>query len=178
MQPLIYDVAVSVDGFIDGPGGDISAFPAEGPIVDDYLARLEGYAAALMGRATYEFGYRFGLVPGANPYPAMKTVIVSTSLGLPSGAEVEVVAADAASRVAALKREAAGPVYLCGGGALAGWAAASGLLDVLRLKRPPIVLGAGTPLLRGAAPRLSHRHTRSYPDGSVFQEFAVENVSR
>lgn len=73
MQPIIYDVAVSIDGYISGPGGDISKFAHEGPVVDDYFARLGQYAVAIMGRHTYEFGYRFGLEPGANPYKHMRT---------------------------------------------------------------------------------------------------------
>ena len=62
MQPIIYDVAVSIDGYIAGPGGDISAFPASGRLVDDYLERLADYRTVIMGRDTYEFGYRFGEV--------------------------------------------------------------------------------------------------------------------
>jgi hypothetical protein len=69
MQDVIYDLNVSVDGFIAGSGGDISMFPSEGPWVDTYLVRLAEYRVAIMGRAICEFGYRFGLKPGANPYP-------------------------------------------------------------------------------------------------------------
>jgi hypothetical protein len=36
-----------------------------------FSARLENYAIAIMGRATYEFGYRFGMQPGQNHYPQM-----------------------------------------------------------------------------------------------------------
>ena len=32
MRPVIYDVAVSVDGFISGPKGGVSAFALEGPV--------------------------------------------------------------------------------------------------------------------------------------------------
>ena len=51
MQPIIHDVAVSIDGFISGPGGDISRFAQGGPVVEDYSARLATYAVAIMGRA-------------------------------------------------------------------------------------------------------------------------------
>ena len=34
MQPIIYDVAVSIDGYIAGPEGDISQFPESGDIVE------------------------------------------------------------------------------------------------------------------------------------------------
>jgi dihydrofolate reductase len=62
---IVYDVAVRLDGYIAGENDDISAFPGEGDHVSAYLARLETYQNFIMGRRTYEFGYRFGLVLGA-----------------------------------------------------------------------------------------------------------------
>ena len=75
MQPIIYDVAVSIDGYICGPGGGISKFAQEGAVVEEYTARLATYAIAIMGRATHEFGYRFGMEPGQNPYAHMDTIV-------------------------------------------------------------------------------------------------------
>lgn len=50
MQPIIYDVAVSADGFIAGASQDVSLFPFQGSIVDDYMARLATYSHCIMGR--------------------------------------------------------------------------------------------------------------------------------
>lgn len=36
MQPITYEVAGSIDGFICGPGRDISQFAQEGAVVEDY----------------------------------------------------------------------------------------------------------------------------------------------
>lgn len=175
MQPIIYDVAVSADGFISGPSADISKFPHQGQVVDDYMERLQTYSCAIMGRATYEFGYGFGLEPGANPYPHMNCVVFSKSIDLPADAVVEVVRDDAAGRIEDLRRSSAGPIYLCGGGQFAGWLLASGKIDLLRLKRAPIFLGGGTRLfgdhVGGFVPRL--RSSRLYDDGVLFQEFEL-----
>ena len=172
MQPVIYDVAISADGFICGADGDIALFPHDGPMVDDYLARLGGYAVALMGRRTYTFAYADGLTPGANPYPHMRTVVVSGSLDLPADAAVEHRRAIDAGAVRALASEAAGPVYLCGGGTFAGWMVREGLIDLLRVKRAPVLYGRGVRLFQDGPPLrprlLSERH---HPGGQVFQEF-------
>lgn len=179
MQPLVYDVAVSIDGFIAGPvvgdHRDVSRFPHEGSIVDDYQARLSTYAVALMGRATYEFGYAFGLPPGANPYPSMRSVVISESIDLPANADVSVIRDNAIAAVRTLKVEATGAVYLCGGGVLAGSLLAARLIDRLRLKRAPIVLGSGVPLFSGIddAPMLSLLEEKAHDNGALFQEFAV-----
>ena len=89
MHPIIYDVAVSIDGFISGPSEDVSRFPHSGAIVEDYQARLQNYKTCLMGRKTYEFGYQFGLNPGQNPYPHMRSIVLSESIDLPKSSDVE-----------------------------------------------------------------------------------------
>jgi hypothetical protein len=156
MQDVIYDVNVSIDGFIAGSGGDISMFPSEGPMIDAYLDRLAEYRVAIMGRATYEFGYRFGLKPGANPYPHMRTIVFSRTLDLPSGAEIEVVRQDSVQSVARLREGDEGPIYLCGGGVFEP-----------RSSRPPLSTGCGSSARRcsseaalGSSPRKPLRGAR------------------
>ena len=174
MQPIIYDVAVSADGFIAGRNADVSAFPHDGPIVADYGTRLAGYAVALMGRATYEFGYAYGLEPGANPYPHMRAIVVSRTIDLPDG-NVEVwrdlLGLDT------LRKMASGPIYLCGGGHLAGAVANAGHLSELRLKRAPVILGGGTPLFAGLDGPLQTDPVAqtNYGQGLVFQSYRISS---
>lgn len=167
MHPIIYDVAVSIDGDISGPDGDISQFAQKGAVVEDYTARLETYATAIMGRATYEFGYRFGMQPGHNPYPHMRTIVFSKSLDLPDTAEVDVQPSSDIAAIEAIRSRSAGPIYLCGGGAFAGSLLSMGQVDVLRLKRAPIILGGGVPLFGTAtvSPRLECTDMRPYDGG-------------
>ena len=178
MQPIIYDVAVSIDGFIAGPGGDIAKFSHDGEVVEDYRSRLHEYACVIMGRATYEFGYRFGLKPGQNPYPHAETLVFSTKLDLPTDGAVTVIRDDAETILPDLREKLDGPIYLCGGGQFAGALAGKGLIDVLRLKRAPIILGEGTSLFGDAAPSIALTcvGTKHYADGYLFQEFGVQTV--
>lgn len=158
MQPIIYDVAVSTDGFIAGPSADVSALPHTGSIVDDYLARL----------TTYEFGVKHGVPPGANPHPNMRCIVVSSTLSLP-GREVDIWRD--LSDLAQLRATASAPIYLCGGGVLASAVAATGHLRDLALKRAPVVSGWGVPLFAGLAkPQvLSLLHQTDYGEGLLFQ---------
>lgn len=148
MRDLVYHVAVSLDGFIAGRNGDASMFP-DGDHAEAYLAQLKDYDTVIMGRRTYEYGYSFGLEPGQRAYPHMRHVVMSTSLRLPGDA-VEVWNGDAADRVQALKRDTGTPIYLCGGGTLAGALHQNGLIDRMVLKICPLTLGEGVPLLAGA----------------------------
>ena len=165
MHPIIYDVAVSADGFIAGPNADISAFPSEGDVLSDYLARLQSYKTVLMGRATYEFGYDYGLAPGDNPYPWAESIVVSTGLSLPDGASVTQWRDLTDSALRELRQASDGPIYLCGGGQI----------DQLRLKRAPILLGGGTPLFDGLIrrPRLTLSDQTDYGHGLIYQAFTV-----
>ncbi len=175
MQPIIYDVAVSADGFICGASDDVSLFPHSGPVVQDYLERMETYACALMGRRTYEFGYAHGLAPGANPYPAQRTFVFSSSILLPETADVEIVRTDALKTTDRLRATSAGPLYLCGGGDFAGWLLSAGRVDILRLKRAPVFYGSGTPLFGPYTPSVAARLSISklYEGGVLYQEFAL-----
>ncbi|WP_306045303.1 dihydrofolate reductase family protein [Nioella sp. MMSF_3534] len=175
MHPVIYDVAVSVDGYISGPEGDISGFAHEGPVVEDYVARLAGYATAIMGRGTYEFGYRFGMEPGQNPYGHMRTHVYSERLNLPEKRAVILHRGAGRAQVAEVIRGSDGPVYLCGGGAFAGALLGWGLIDRLRVKRAPIVLGGGTRLFGGCPvqPDLRLHAQTVYDGGYLYQDFEV-----
>lgn len=177
MQPIIYDVAVSIDGYIAGPDGDVSKFAHDGPVVEDYYARLASYSCAIMGRATYEFGYNFGLEPGANPYPHLETFVFSGSIVLPESCDVEVVSDDPSDFLNRLRQSQTGPIYLCGGGQFAGSLLANGLIDYLRLKRAPIVLGGGTPLFDTSycPGELLCINTKHFDNGYVFQAFEVQH---
>lgn len=175
MQPLYYDVAVSADGFIADANEDVSRFPHTGPIVDAYLERLSTYAVAVMGAETFRFGLEHGLPLGANPYPTMRTIVLSNRLEVPEDSQVSV-SRDAATEVVAnLRHSAEGPIYLCGGGRLAASLLRAGLITALRLKRAPVLLGQGVSLFEGplAAPELRLVSQKSYADGTLFQELSI-----
>ena len=95
-------------------------------MVNNYFERLSDYAIEVMGRATCEFGYGFGLEPGDNPYPNMRTLVLSKSITLPGDRCVEIIRTDACDCVRNLKKRGAG------------------LIDEHRFKRPAILLGGDT----------------------------------
>ncbi|MEM8540227.1 MAG: dihydrofolate reductase family protein [Pseudomonadota bacterium] len=173
MQSLIYDVAVSIDGYIAGANADVSLFAHEGAVVEDYHARMADYKVAIMGRKTYEFGYQFGLKPGDNPYPSMQTIVFSNSVSLPDDSTVAKVSSDLPSEIESLKVSAKGPIYLCGGGEFAGNLLSLGLIDKIILKRAPILLGTGTRLFGkyAASQSLKCISHKQYDSGYVLQGF-------
>ena len=146
MRNIVYYVAVSLDGFIAGSGDDISGFVAGGSGVDQYFNDLKAFETVIMGRKTYEFGYKFGLKPGEAPYPHMKHYVFSDSLQLDKIAgNVAILPVDI-NGVKKLKAENGSDIYLCGGGEFAGWLLDNELIDFLKIKLNPLILGTGIKL--------------------------------
>ncbi len=174
-MPVIYDVAVSADGYIAGAFDDVTLFPQNGRVVEDFLTRLGTYGCVLMGRRTYELGYDSGLLAGEAPYVGKRNVLVSAGISLPNGHEVDLVRRNVGEAVQLLRATQKAPIYLNGGGALAGWLMAHGLIDILRLSRAPVFLGSGTRLLGNYEAPLDARlvQSRLHDDGSLYQEFEI-----
>lgn len=148
MRNIVYYVAISLDGFISGPEGDISGFTAtsESDGIRKYFEDLKNFDTVIMGKNTYEFGYQFGLKPGEPAYPHMEHLIFSNSLEFKSPENsVKVVKPDM-TFLKDLKSENGSDIYLCGGGQFAGWLLDHGMIDQLIVKLNPILLADGMPL--------------------------------
>ena len=178
MRKLIYHVAISLDNFIahtDGSIGGFAAF-AEGEHVSDYLETLKTYDTVVMGRATYEFGYQYGLQPGQPAYPHMRHYIFSKTLKFESpDPNVEIVDRDELAVIQRLKSEPGTDIYLCGGGAFAGFLAEHNQIDELRLKLYPVWLGRGIRLFgdRDVQLDLSPIDTKVYSTGALLLTLRV-----
>lgn len=148
MQKLIYYVAASLDGFIAREDGDFSEFVMDDEIVAHFMQSLELFGSVLMGRKTYEVGLAVGKT---NPYPVLKSYVFSHSLSPEAYPEVEIIHSELESAIRRIKESAKKPIWLCGGGKLAGQLSNAGLIDELWIKLNPIVLGKGIPLFDGGA---------------------------
>ena len=143
MRPIIYYVATSLDGYIAGETEDASGFTQVGDGVNQYLKDLQTFDTTIMGRRTYEFGYKFGLEPGQPAYPHMDHYIFSATLKLENSHPKVKVCPLNIRTILDLKATEGSPIYLCGGGQFAGWLLENELIDVLKIKLNPLLLGSG-----------------------------------
>ena len=147
MPKIVYYVASSLDGYISGPNEDISLFAAQGNGVIRYQKDLLDFSTVIMGRRTYEFGYQYGLKPGQPAYPHMEHHIFSESLKFEEEVHPQVHQEPRSlDRVMEIRDSSPTDIYLCGGGEFAGWLLDHGLIDQLKVKLNPIVLGGGVRL--------------------------------
>lgn len=174
MRELVYDVAISIDGFIGRSDGNCEDFISDGPHVEDYRARLGTYDTVVMGRKTYEFGYQYGLTPGSRAYPHMEHFIFSSTLRFEHDHQLSIVSAGAAEVIRDLKRQYGSEIYLCGGSIFAGFAFHEQLIDRLILKVNPIVIGEGLRMFSSPArARPQCKSSKRYENGVVLSEYQV-----
>lgn len=143
MRKIVYYVASSLDGFISGLNNSISGFVGEGNGVDKYIADLADYDTVIMGKNTYEFGYKYGLQPGQPAYPHMRHFIFSGTLQFENAdPKVQVKKVDI-KEIENIQKQSGTDIYLCGGGIFAGWLLDNQKIDIFKLKLNPLILGEG-----------------------------------
>ncbi|MFD0798239.1 dihydrofolate reductase family protein [Maribacter chungangensis] len=176
MTRIIYYVASSIDGFIAGKNDDIGDYAAGGKGVDKYLADLQNFRTVIMGRRTYEFGYKYGLEPGKPAYPHMEHFIFSDSLKIETLADTVHIEKKSIDRIKEIKESAQSDIYLCGGGEFAGWLFDNGLIDQLKLKLNPIILGNGIRLFGNSQTKAKWnlKETESFDDGLKILTYDIE----
>lgn len=169
MRALTYYVGVSLDGFIAAPDGSFDFFPVESSVLDfittEYPETLPTHVrnhlgisapavhfdTVVMGRATYAPAIQAGIT---SPYAHLRQYVVSTTMAAAPDPAVQVTE-DPVTLIRQLKREDGAGVWLAGGGQLAG--AVLDEIDELVIKRYPVVIGAGIPII--AAP---HTHIQAF----------------
>jgi dihydrofolate reductase len=172
MSAIFVFANVSVDGYVEGPEGDISWAHAD----SEPFAREQGrlVEAVLFGRRTYELmrafwptGQARQIAPETARFLNEKPkYVASRSAFEPEWVGATVFHEDAIRQIRELKARTAGRIAMLGSNTLAASLLDAGLLDELHVMVNPVVLGAGTPLLRGLRARAELRLMSAEPQGS------------
>ena len=154
MGKIVVSDNVSLDGVIEDPAGD-EGFPRGGwvGLITDRpeLAKLTleealGTAAMLMGRRTYEwFAARWPSRTGplADRLNGLPKYVVSSTLEAPKWNNSTVVKGDVLDEVSGLRHEFAGDIVIPASFRIVRTLVEHDLVDEMRLKVFPVVLGAG-----------------------------------
>jgi dihydrofolate reductase len=179
MARLIMWNLTTLDGFIEGPGRDISW---HNDVWGDELEQLsieQGRAAgALMfGRVTYELmaGY-WPTASGeiADFMNALPKVVFSRTLKTSPWNNTQIFNDNVPETVARLKRETAKDIYVFGSADLASTLISQDLIDEFRIGVAPVLLGNGTPLFKPSSKqhKLKLIDAKALSVGAVIQRYA------
>lgn len=176
-RKLTYYIAVTVDHYIAHADGRVDGFLTEGQHIPDYITSLRDYDTVIMGKHTYEWGYAYGVIPGepAPLYGHMMQYVMSKSMPAYHHPRLQVIRQNPAEFVHGLKQESGGQIYLCGGGALAGYLLDHRLIDDLILKVNPVLFGAGIPLFGESKCQvdLNFYNSKVYPTGAMIIHYGI-----
>src|SRR3954471_6672318 len=112
MRKVTYGGAVSLDGFLAGPGEAIDWLRWSEDSAAIAAETFRGVDTMLMGRKTFEAGQRMG---GGPPLKGVAAYVFSRTLErLPEGAAGEIVREDVADFVRRIRDEAGGKILVMG----------------------------------------------------------------
>ena len=185
MRTLVYSMAVSLDGFVEGRGRELDWSTPDDELHQFWNDQARKSTTALYGRRLYELMAGFWPTADADPdapatiaefarlWRAMPKVVFSSTLE-EVGWNSRLVRGDAAAEVERLKAEPGGDMEV-GGPTLASALIERGLVDEFRLVVHPVVLGGGTPFFPPLERRLALRlvESRRFGSGVVYLRYAA-----
>jgi dihydrofolate reductase len=158
MKKVILDLAVTLDGFIEGPNGEI-----DWCIMDDDM-NLDGFISSIdtifYGRVSYDAWGNFQ--PAADASPAEKAIwkgvhsknkFVFSSRNRQDD-RATFITADIAGKVAEIKQQEGKDIWLYGGASLIKTFIDLRLIDIYRISVHPLALGSGKPLFEDLKERI------------------------
>jgi dihydrofolate reductase len=164
MRKVILALAVSLDGFIEGPGGEYD-WCAPDPDYD-FNKFFNRFDTIFIGRKTYEMSLQMeGGPPG---FPKFREYVFSTTLDKVKDGST-LMKGDTRTEVEKIKKEKGKDIWLFGGAGLTTSLLNLGLIDELSLAVYPVLLGGGKPLFSNIKDRIKLilLDTKTYSTGVV-----------
>ncbi len=185
MRKLFLFMMVSLDGYFEGEGHDLSWHNAKNEefkrLVKAQNVRTD---AILMGHNTYRLMASYWSAPmGMKDDPQTARFMTATPKFVaarrpfaPGWKNVTVLDGNATAKVKALKRTKGGDIAMFGSNKLCVGLMAAGLVDECRLMVNPVALGGGTPLFDGIKkpPRFKLAGCRTYRSGNVMLTYRTK----
>lgn len=176
MRKVILGLAVTLDGYIEGPNGEYDwCFTDQDYGLNEFFSRID---AVFIGRKSYDVAREYAeanngqLVPGM---PPVKEYIFSTTLeNVKDGAVL--ISHDAMAEARKIKEMPGKDIWLYGGAALTDALMKERLVDELWLSVHPILLGGGSPLFRPQDNRrqLTLLENKTYETGLVSLRYQID----
>ena len=171
MRKIILGLAVSLDGFIEGPNGEYDwCFTDQDYGLSEFFKRVD---SVFMGRKSYELTLSMGST-GMPGMPKLTEYIFSNTLKeVKSGAVL--ISGDIEEEIKRIRKEPGKDIWLFGGASLTESLIKLNLLDEIWLSVHPVILGDGKPLFQNITKRieLTLVESKSYSTGLVSLKYQL-----
>jgi dihydrofolate reductase len=177
MRKIIIFMAITLDGFFEGPNGEIDWHNVDDEFNDFAIKQLDSVDTLLFGRVTYELMANYWPTPAAlkdDPIVAGKMnslpkIVFSRTLSMVNWQNTRLVNENVVEEVSKLKLQPGKDLIIFGSSDLACSFIRHGLVDEFRIMVNPVVLGNGKPLFNGIDKKLNLklRNTRIFHSGNV-----------
>jgi dihydrofolate reductase len=155
MRSVTYSMGVSLDGYIVGPDGEITAPPPDEEIWRLVMDEIRAVGVHLMGRRLYETMLYWETAEQDSSldeseiewtalWKPLPKVVFSTTLSAVQG-NARLASGGLAEEIERLRAEPGEGDIAIGGATLAGEAAGLGLIDEYRARVYPVLVGGGIP---------------------------------
>lgn len=171
MRKVILGLAVSLDGFIEGPNGEYDwCFTDQDYGMSTFFNRID---SIFIGRISYQLTLTMGdsAMPG---FPKLTEYVFSTTLKeVKPGAAL--INGNIEAEVSRIKNEPGKDIWLFGGASLTASLLNLGLVDEIGLAVHPIILGGGKQLFNNIKDRvhLTLVDTKTYSTGLVYLTYSL-----
>lgn len=168
MRKLVAGFASSVDGYIEGPGGEYDWIIIDKEI--DFAEQAKRFDCYFLGRKTYERT----VAMGNRRMPGITNYVFSNSL-----TEVEknykLVKGDIKDQVLRIKEEKGKDIAIFGGASLLSSLLNLELVDEISFSIIPVLLGKGKPMVEPLVKKvwLKLLNTRTYSNGTIHISYSV-----
>jgi dihydrofolate reductase len=176
MRKLILGLAITLDGYIEGPNGEYDwCFTDQDYGLNDFFARVD---AIFIGRKSYQIAQQYAdnnngeTIPGM---PAMTEYVFSKTLKTVKEGAV-IISEDSIAEARRIKELPGKDIWLYGGAELTDALMKEGLVDELWLSVHPILLGNGKALFRKQTSRikLTLLKSKTYETGLVSVNYSID----
>jgi dihydrofolate reductase len=171
MRKLILQLAVSLDGYIEGPNGEYDwCFTDQDYGMSDFMQSVD---CMFIGRKSYELTETMGEA-AMSPFAHLSMYVFSATLDNVKPGTI-LINGDIEKEVLKIKNEPGKDIWLFGGASLTTSLLQHHLVDEIRLAVHPLILGAGKPLFSEVKNRipLNLVDTKTYSTGLVSLTYAI-----
>ncbi len=184
MRKVILFIMVTLDGFFEGPNGELDWHNVDEEFNEFAKDQLNSVDVLLFGRRTYELMTSYWPTPSATrdspiiaeKMNALPKIVFSRTLEKVGWNNSRLIKENIAEEISSLKQRPGKDLIIFGSANLAVSLIQMDLIDEYRIMVNPVVLGNGKPLFKGIHDRLNLKllKTKTFDSGNVLLYYQPE----